>query len=401
MNPRSGRLLLVVPSATSFLAFLQGLAREWRERGGTVAVAVGPDLPGTGPAPWPDGVERLPMPATRLGSPLDIVRGVATLRHHVLDWQPDIVHSHFTMSAVVTSATRRVVGDAGAAWLATFHGMHLTANRTPASRVMAEAEVWAARRMSLVCVLNREDRVALEKRVPGVRVHHHGSFGVGCDLRTFDPGRFSSADRVSIRDRLGIPARAFVAAYVGRQAAFKGFPIAVQGFLAARRAGFDGWLIVVGEPDAAHPSGLRSDELQALARDGRALMTGWQRDVAPYLAASDVLLLPSVREGMPVVAMEALCLGTPVITVDSRGCRDVVRDGVDGFVVPAADPLAFAGKLVECAGDPDLMDRLRKAAIAGRARFDGRVYDQEQVELYLSLLERRQGISARHHSLKP
>jgi glycosyltransferase involved in cell wall biosynthesis len=396
MNPRSGRLLLVVPSATSFLAFLRGLAREWRVRGGTVAVAAGPDLPGAGPAPWPDGVERLAMPATRLGSPLDIVRGVATLRHRVLDWQPDIVHSHFTMSAVVAAATRRIVGDAGAAWLATFHGMHLTANRTLASRVMAEAEVWAARRMSLVCVLNREDRVALEKRVPGVRVHHHESFGVGCDLRTFDPERFSAADRVSIRDRLGIPARAFVAAYVGRQAAFKGFPVAMQGFLAARRAGFDGWLIVVGEPDAAHQSGLRSDELEALARDGRAMMTGWQRDVAPYLAASDVLLLPSVREGMPVVAMEALSLGTPVITVDSRGCRDVVRNGVDGFVVPAADPRAFARKLVECAGDPDLMDRLRKAAIAGRARFDGRVYDQEQVELYLSLLERRQGITGRH-----
>lgn len=387
MTPSAGRVLLVVPSATSYQTFLTESAEAWLRRGGAMALAAGPDLSGHAADHGPAAVERFDMPETRFGSPLDLCRAVTELRRHVRAWRPDIVHSHFAASAVVAAATRHVAGYSPLAWMATFHGMHLTAPSSGGARLLAAAELWAAKRMSLVCVLNREDRDALVRLLPASRVHLHGSVGLGCDLAAFDPGGYPAAVRTAIRDRLGLPAAAFVAAYVGRHVAFKGFTAAVRGFLQAESHGLDGWLVLVGAEDSAHRSGLTEAERLLLGSHPRIMRVGWQRDVAPYLAAADVTLLPSIREGMPVSAMESLAIGTPVITVDSRGCRDVVRDHVDGVVLPSPNPLLIAEALLACQADRGFLEGLRRGATAGRRRFDRRHFSQDQADLYSKLLE--------------
>lgn len=386
MTPRMGRVLVVVPSGTSFLTFFRGVADEWRHRGGEIAVAAGPDLAGHDAAAWPAGVERFELPATRLGSPIGLLRGVAALRRHVRRWQPEIVHAHFAASAVVAATTRTTLGRLPIAWLATYHGMHLTAGASSGSQLLAAAELWSARRMTLICVINREDEAAVRGALPSASIYRHASCGVGCDLDAFDPGRHSPAERRSLRARLGIPDDAFVATYLGRQVAFKGFAVAIRGFLEAEVAGFDGWLVLVGTADDAHASGLTDAERRILECHPRIVRAGWQADVAAYLAVADVMMLPSVREGMPVSAMESLAIGTPVITVDSRGCRDVVRDGVDGLVLPAAEPKLVAAAIVRCQTDPALVAALGQAARAGRSRFDRRHYAAEQADLYSGLL---------------
>jgi glycosyltransferase involved in cell wall biosynthesis len=388
MTSSAGRVLLVIPSATSFCTFLTGMAVEWRRRGGAIAVAAGPDLPGHDARDWPEGVDWFEMPGTRLGSPAGLLRGVLALRRHVRQWQPDIVHAHFVASALVAAVTRGILPEASCHWLATFHGMHVTANAAMRSRMVAAAERWSARRMTRVCVLNREDRDGLAGVVPPSRIHLTAGYGVGCDLDAFDPGRFPVEERRRLRAVAGIPAEDFVAAYVGRQVAFKGYHVAVRGFLEAESTGLHAWLVLVGAADQAHGSGLTAAEWEAVARHPRIIRAGWQRSVAPYLAMADVTLLPSTREGMPVTAMESLALGTPVLTVDARGCRDVVRDGVDGIVLPEASPTLVARALATCSADRTMLQRLGTAAIAGRARFDRRRFATAEADLYLGLQAR-------------
>lgn len=395
MRSTTGRVLLVVPSGTSFVAFLHEAAEEWCRRGAAIAVAAGPDLPGH-TTTWPAAIERLDLPDIRSGSPLAVIRGARSLRRHVRSWRPDIVHAHFTAAAVVAAVTRLTMPRATPAWIATFHGLHFAADAGQASWRAAVAERWAARRMTQVWLLNHEDREPLATIVEESRIHVHASCGVGCTLDAFDPARFPAPERRSIRLQLGLPADAFVAAFVGRQTAFKGFDVAVRGFQAAVDAGFDGWLMLVGEPDATHRSGLSAPERRVVEDHPRILRLGWREDVARCLAAADVMLLPSRREGMPVTAMESLAVGTPVITVDSRGCRDVVRDGVDGLVLPAAEPTLVAEALTRCRTDHDLLPRLRAAAIEGRSRFDRRRFSAEQADLYAEILRTRDPVSGNH-----
>jgi glycosyltransferase involved in cell wall biosynthesis len=93
--------------------------------------------------------------------------------------------------------------------------------------------------------------------------------------------------------------------------------------------------------------------------------------------------------------MEALAMGVPVVTVDSRGCRDIVRDGIDGFVLPAADADLIADTLRKMSARRDCLCRMATAAVAGRARFDRRRYVAAELELYSTEL------SLLHHRLSP
>jgi len=89
-----------------------------------------------------------------------------------------------------------------------------------------------------------------------------------------------------------------------------------------------------------------------------------------------------IREGLPVTAMEALAMGVPVVTVDSRGCRDVVRDGIDGVVPGAADAKLVADALRILAADPVRLRGMSQAAVEGRSRFDRHRYVAAELELY-------------------
>jgi glycosyltransferase involved in cell wall biosynthesis len=91
--------------------------------------------------------------------------------------------------------------------------------------------------------------------------------------------------------------------------------------------------------------------------------------------------------------MESLAMGVPAITIDSRGCRDVVRNGVDGFVLSSASAKDITRAAAVLATDRQVRETMRAAAIAGRSRFDRRIYNTEQVTLYAQLLGREAGPS--------
>jgi alpha-maltose-1-phosphate synthase len=97
--------------------------------------------------------------------------------------------------------------------------------------------------------------------------------------------------------------------------------------------------------------------------------------------AADVLVFPSLNDAFGLVMLEAMACGLPVIATDHSGAVDVIRDGVDGFVVPARDPAAIAARLEPLIADPSLaaeMGRLARQRIAGHYTLDhhaGRLAD--------------------------
>jgi glycosyltransferase involved in cell wall biosynthesis len=160
---------------------------------------------------------------------------------------------------------------------------------------------------------------------------------------------------------------------------------------ATRARGVDAVLCLVGDgPDRGRLEQVAHD----LGIASATYFVGYQPDVAGYYRLFDAFLLPSVNEGTPVSAIEALASGTPVVATRVGGVPDVVRDQVDGFLVEPGDTDAAADRLAELAGDPELRQRLGSSGREyARERYSVDRLVDDVDRLYRALL-RAKGLAA-------
>ncbi len=121
-------------------------------------------------------------------------------------------------------------------------------------------------------------------------------------------------------------------------------------------------LLVAGELDDGNRSALSQAELQALRAEPRIHCLGHVADMRALYAASDIVLLPSWREGLSRALIEAAAMQRPIITTDVPGCRDVVDHGETGLLVPLHDPRAIELAIRLLLANPDLARRFGRAA---------------------------------------
>lgn len=150
--------------------------------------------------------------------------------------------------------------------------------------------------------------------------------------------------------------------FVGRLAAVKGVPVLFEALALARQTRPDLCLTLIGDgPERA------ALELEAKPLGDAARFVGYQSqaEVAQALTRADLLVLPSFAEGVPVVLMEAMAAGLPVIATRIAGIPELVTDGVSGILVPPGDAAQLAEAILSVLADP-----AQKAAMgaAGRAK---------------------------------
>jgi glycosyltransferase involved in cell wall biosynthesis len=203
--------------------------------------------------------------------------------------------------------------------------------------------------------------------------------GIPLDERLGD----ATAD-LDYRALYGIPRDAYVVGWVGRMTGVKDTDAVLEVLRSTRDRGVDAVLCMVGDgPDR--------ERLEQVAHDlGIARSTyfvGYQSDVAGYYRLFDAFVLPSVNEGTPVSAIEALASGTPVVATRVGGVPDVVTDGADGFIVEPRDVEAAADRLAELARDPDLRARFGETGrVSARARYSVERLVEDVDRLYRALL---------------
>ena len=148
--------------------------------------------------------------------------------------------------------------------------------------------------------------------------------------------------------------------------------------------------VLVGEADPGNPTSLSPADMDAARATGNVLFAGWRTDMDRVWAASDVAVLPSFREGLPVSLQEALACGLPAVATDVPGCREVVDPERNGLLVPVRDGAALAAALGRLAGDPGLRVRMGEAGRAkALAEFDAAALAGRLAALHDSLLEER------------
>jgi glycosyltransferase involved in cell wall biosynthesis len=197
-----------------------------------------------------------------------------------------------------------------------------------------------------------------------------GRISEGIPLTTYALTPDGQTAAAALRARLGIAASAYVLGFVGRLTRDKGVCELVTAFRAVKSRHKDLKLVLVGEFEAGNsvPDSLREEILQ----DPDIFWLGYLPHPADVFHMIDVLVLPTYREGLGRVLIEAAAAGKPVISTHTTGVVDVVRDGVTGLLVPPQDAPALAEAIDRLASDHEYSRRLGQAALdLALAEFEG------------------------------
>lgn len=326
------------------------LARGARAAGHAVALAAAP-----GPVADELGGERFSLPILRRRPWLLPLAGLA-LRRALRAWRPDVVHCHNPGMAVVTAlATLRRRPPA----LVSVHGV--------------PEEDWPAAGRAL--------RLAGLPAVacgPGVAaaMEEAGYPPVGTIPNAVGPPP-EPADRSALEHEWDLAPGQPLLVSVGRLVAQKNHALAVRALANVPGAA----LVLVGEgPLAAE----MRREAEAVGVADRLVLAGLRPDARAVVGAADAVVLPSVWEGLPLVALEALAAGTPIVATAVRGLRELLTDGVDALLVPPGDADALASALRRVLEDGELARRLREGARRTAAAHS----EEAMVEAYLALYDR-------------
>jgi glycosyltransferase involved in cell wall biosynthesis len=182
---------------------------------------------------------------------------------------------------------------------------------------------------------------------------------------------------------VGLP----VVVMAARLLADKGVLEFVQAAGLLKQRGCNARFVLVGKVDAANPTSFTDAEVSAWVYDGLVEWWGHRADMPKVLEAAQLVVLPSYREGLPKVLIEAAACGRAVVTTEVSGCRDAIEPGVTGVLVPVRDAVALANAMETLINDPL---RCKVMGEAGRMfaekTFDVRQVVADHLQIYRELI---------------
>ncbi len=287
--------------------------------------------------------------------------------------RPDLVH-HVALKPVIygsiaarrTGVPRVVNALAGLGYV--FSSPDLKA-RAARPLVHAVLRGLLQRRGWRVILQNRDD--AQQLGVANARV----IAGSGVDLSAFAPSPEPAGTPLVV-----LPSRMLrdkgVQEFVAAAGALKGSGIPVR-------------FALVGAPDAENPACIPEAQLRAWASEGMVEWWGWRDDMAAVFREATIVCLPSWREGLPKVLAEAAAAGRPIVTCDVPGCRDVVRDGENGLLVPPRNAAALAAALRKLLGSAALRSSFGAAGRRRAQAYSVQAVVAQTLEVYEELAQPR------------
>lgn len=373
-------LLFVVTEDWYFVSHRLPLAIAARQSGFDVAIATRIDRHGE--RLREAGLKVLPVAFDRSGlGPLTELRTIRDLARIYAAERPDIVH-HVALKPVIYGAMAARWTRVPAVVNALGGLGYVFSNGAARARSM-RALVRPALRLALAApnaqliVQNSEDRetIVAGKLAPAPRVHLIRGAGV-------DP----LAHRPVAHD-VDVP----LVILPARLLREKGIAEFVAAARLLREKGTAARFALVGRPDPANPASATEAELRAWTADGAVEWWGWRDDMPAVFSAAQIVCLPTYYgEGLPKALLEGAASGCGLVASDIAGCREIVRDGETGWLVPTRDTAALATALEEAISDRGKRARLganARDAVAREFSIDRVV--AETLAIYRSLLAQR------------
>jgi glycosyltransferase involved in cell wall biosynthesis len=194
----------------------------------------------------------------------------------------------------------------------------------------------------------------------------------GIDLSFYDPYLINSNDRNAIRKSFGVLENDFVFLYIGRVVKEKGIEELVDAFI--RFSATNVKLLIVGSTNEESGS-ISLDTLEKIGNSESIHLFPFQIDVRPFFSIANVFVLPSYREGFPNVVLQAGAMNLPCIVSDVSGCNEIIKDGINGLIVPPRDSQGLFDSMQLLFQNGEILQKL-----AGNARhLISEKYDQQFV----------------------
>jgi glycosyltransferase involved in cell wall biosynthesis len=141
---------------------------------------------------------------------------------------------------------------------------------------------------------------------------------------------------------------------------------------------------LLGFLDVENPAAISTEEMNAWVAEGHVRYFGVSDDVRSEIATADCIVLPSYREGTPRTLLEAAAMAKPIITTDAVGCREVVDDGVNGYLCKVRDAEDLAAKMERMLGLS--MDERAAMGRAGRMKMEAQFDEKIVISKYLQVV---------------
>jgi glycosyltransferase involved in cell wall biosynthesis len=359
-NELEGVKLLYVSAAMSLRVLFHGQLAHMRAQGLKVIAVASPDEH-LDKIRERNGVEVHPVPMPRRITPMGDLVALVRLCRLLRKLRPEIVHASTPkggllgmMAAWLTRVPVRVYGCLGLPFE--------TATGFRRKLLMASERVSCKLAHTVICVAPSVRRTLIDAGLaPAGTLRVIGSGGTnGVDAQNrFNPANVPSDAVAALRARLGVPADAPLVAFVGRVVRDKGVVELSDAWERLRERVPDAHLLLVGPVEPQDP--VPGDVLAGFRADPRVHMAGFVEEMTLAYAAADIVVLPTYREGLPNVPLEAAAMARPVVCSDIPGCADAVNDGVTGTLFPVRDAAALAAAIERYLLNPDLREQHGRA----------------------------------------
>ena len=258
--------------------------------------------------------------------------------------RPDIVHAHTPKGGLLGMIAARLANVA--VRIHHIHGLpHVTSAGFKRRLLRTTERVSCHVATRVLCVSRSVREVVIAEGLcdaDRIEVLAGGSVN-GIDAT----GRFrppeGAGDKERARKALGLPAKGLVLGFVGRIVRDKGWGELAEAWHSLRDRYPDLRLLVVGPFEKRDP--VSEDVARLIREDPRITYVGVQWNTPPLYAAMDLVVLPTYREGFPVVPLEAAAMALPVVATRIPGCVDAIEDGVTGTLVEARNAQSWNGPL--------------------------------------------------------
>jgi len=168
----------------------------------------------------------------------------------------------------------------------------------------------------------------------------------------------------------------------------KGVGEFVESATVLTQQGIDADFLLVGSVDSGNPESISAKQLEQWNKSGVVNWLGEREDIAQLLAESHIAVLPSYREGLPKSLIEAAAVGRAIVTTDVPGCREVVKDGENGFLVPAKDAKELSIAIQKLINNPKLLTSMgKKSRLMAEQEFSIQQIVEQTLKLYKTLKE--------------